>query len=170
MRLSVKKAIALIIVFFILLFSITVLVELGGYKKYYFYCREICAETGVDINLVLAVIRTESSFKETAVSSKGAVGLMQLMPKTADYIAKKIGYSQEFDLFNAQTNLHLGICYLKYLEDKYLDEAVVLACYNAGEGRVAGWINNGKLNIRVKETKNYVKRVKRRKKLYEIFA
>lgn len=166
MKFSIKKLVALTIVFFILLFSVLTAFEVGNYKKYYFYCREICLEKGIEVSLVLAVIRTESSFNETAVSNKGAVGLMQIMPKTAEYIAKKVSFDNEIDLFNVQTNLYLGICYIKYLFEKYVYETVVLACYNAGEGRVQSWVNNGELVIPITETKNYIKRVKRRKKLY----
>jgi soluble lytic murein transglycosylase len=142
--------------------------EVGNYKKYYFYCREICLEKDIDVSLVLAVIKTESSFDENAVSSKGAIGLMQLMPSTANYIAKKVNFNERIDLFNPQTNLYLGICYLEYLIKKYDDERVVLASYNAGETRVKSWITNGELNIPIKETKNYIKRVNRRRKLYDI--
>ncbi len=168
MKSRFKKVVALIIVFFILITLILFLIEVGNYKKYYFYCREICIEKQIDIPLVLAVIRTESSFDENAVSSKGAVGLMQVMPKTAKFIAEKVGFNSDYDLFDAQTNLYLGICYLEYLFNKYNDETVVLACYNAGEGRVKTWMDGNKLNIEIKETKNYIKKVSRRKKLYKI--
>lgn len=168
MKFSIKKIIILIIVFFILLTLVLFSLEVGNYKKYYFYCREICLEKDIDVSLVLAVIKTESSFDENAVSSKGAVGLMQLMPSTANYIAKKVNFNEQIDLFNPQTNLYLGICYLEYLIKKYDDERVVLASYNAGETRVKSWITNGELNIPIKETKNYIKRVNRRRKLYDI--
>ncbi len=170
MKFSVKKIIALIIVFFIIVFSVLFWIEVGDYKKYYFYCREICLEKEIDVALVLAVIRTESSFDENAVSNKGAIGLMQLMPTTAKYIAEKVGYSEEFDLFNAQTNLYLGICYLEYLFNKYSDETFVLCAYNAGESRVSGWVENGEIIISIKETKNYIKTVNRRKKLYAVLV
>ena len=168
MKFSIKKIIILIIVFFILLTLVLFSLEVGNYKKYYFYCREICLEKDIDVSLVLAVIKTESSFDENAVSSKGAIGLMQLMPSTANYIAKKVNFNERIDLFNPQTNLYLGICYLEYLIKKYDDERVVLASYNAGETRVKSWITNGELNIPIKETKNYIKRVNRRRKLYDI--
>ncbi len=170
MKSRFKKIVALIIVFFILITLILFLIEVGNYKKYYFYCREICFEKQIDIPLVLAVIRTESSFDENAVSSKGAVGLMQVMPSTAKFIAEKVDFNSEYDLFDAQTNLYLGICYLEYLFNKYSDETVVLACYNAGEGRVKTWIDGNELNIPIRETKNYIKKVSRRKKLYKILV
>lgn len=170
MKSTFKKVVALTIVFFILITLIVFIIEVGNYKKYYFYCREICIEKQMDASLVLAVIRTESSFDENAVSSKGAVGLMQLMPSTAKFIAEKVGFYKDYDLFDAQTNLYLGICYLEYLFNKYSEENVVLACYNAGEGRVKSWLNGNDLHVPLLETKNYIKRVVRRKKLYQILV
>ncbi|MBO7214589.1 MAG: lytic transglycosylase domain-containing protein [Clostridia bacterium] len=168
-KLSIKWFLVIFTVFFILLIVVFTAVELGGYKKHRFYIQELSLSAGLDYNLVLAVVRTESSFNENAVSKKGAVGLMQLMPKTAEFIAKKVGYEGEVDLYNPTVNLYLGISYLKYLFDKYENETIVLCCYNAGEGTVSKWTEEEVENPPYKETREYIKKVKRRKSLYKIF-
>ncbi|MBQ3234839.1 MAG: lytic transglycosylase domain-containing protein [Clostridia bacterium] len=169
MKLSVKIFLITFAVFFILLLIAFTAWELGSYRKYRFYIEKVCLERGVEPELVLAVARTESSFDERALSKKGAVGLMQLMPSTAKFIAKREGIYDEFDLYDSQTNLYLGICYLDYLFEKYEDETLVLCCYNAGEGTVSKWTESEVLNPPYKETKEYIKKVKRRKFIYELF-
>ena len=89
---------------------------------------------------------------------------MQLMPSTAEFIAKKVGFSDNIDLYHGETNLYLGICYLEYLFNRYGEETIVLSCYNAGEGVVSKWDDN---EIPYRETREYIKKVKRRKKLYK---
>jgi soluble lytic murein transglycosylase-like protein len=103
----------------------------------------------VDPALVRAVIETESNWNPRAVSRKGAGGLMQLIPTTA----QRYGAN---DLFNPEQNIDAGVRHLKSLLQRYngnLDLA--LAAYNAGEGAVdrAGGIPH------YRETKNYVQKV-----------
>lgn len=83
----------------------------------------------VDPQLVDAVIRAESGYNPAAVSVKGAAGLMQLMPATA----RQLGARNRFD---PAENLEAGIKLLKQLQEKYGDERLALAAYNAGEGAV----------------------------------
>ncbi|MCP4216171.1 MAG: lytic transglycosylase domain-containing protein [bacterium] len=104
----------------------------------------------VKVNLIVAVIRAESSFNPFAVSPKGAVGLMQLMPDTA----RMYGV---FNRYNVDQNLEAGIRHLKYLYGLYKDIPLTLAAYNAGETAVAKY--NGVPPY--KETQTYVKRVMR---------
>jgi len=176
MKFSIKKIIILIIVFFILLTLVLFYLEVGNYKKYYFYCREICLEKDIDVSLVLAVIKTESSFDENAVSSKGAVGLMQIMPQTAGFIAGRNGYDYlESYLTNPEYNIRTGCRYLSYLRARFLDESTLLAAYNAGEGNVGEWLKNPKYSVDGKilskipypETQNYVQKVQKLKNKYE---
>jgi hypothetical protein len=107
------------------------------------------ARHGVDANLVRAVIETESGGNPSAVSRKGAVGLMQLMPTTALELGVK-------NMYSASENLEAGVRYLHTLIDRYggdLDKA--LAAYNAGAGAVdrAGGVPH------YRETVDYVKKV-----------
>ncbi len=91
---------------------------------------DMAGKYGVDENLVRAVIRMESGGKTDALSSKGAMGIMQLMPGTA----KMLGVEDPFDPLQ---NLEGGIKYLSQLSDKYDgDLEKTLAAYNAGPGRV----------------------------------
>ena len=131
----------------------------------------------LDAALLFAVVKTESGFNSGAVSKKGAVGLMQILPSTGQFIAEKKGIT-DYDLFDVNTNLDFGAYDWKYLGDKFGEFTETAAAYNAGEGTVKTWLNNkeyspdGKrlYDIPYPETAAYVKkiseRVKRYKKLY----
>lgn len=126
--------------------------------------------TQYDINgaIVASVVNVESNFREEVKSNKGAVGLMQLMPSTAEWIANKIGeeYSEE-KLKEADYNLKLGSYYLSYLINYFDDMKIGVCAYNAGLGNVSSWLkdkqfsSDGKSldNIPFKETKNYLNKV-----------
>ena len=159
-----------IIVTLITLFTIVFTIEVGGYKKYLDKARYYALKEKVELSLVLAVMKTESNFNKNAVSNKGAIGLMQLMPQTAKYISLKLGYQGEIDLFSIDTNIYLGVLYLKYLSEKFLSLEQVLWAYNAGEGRVKKWLSDGLNSPPYKETKNYKIKVMRRKRLYEVLT
>ncbi|MDN5318781.1 MAG: hypothetical protein PWP05_1094 [Thermovirga sp.] len=94
---------------------------------------EKCRKYGVDGALVRAVIKMESGGNPRAVSKAGAMGLMQLMPSTAEMLGVK-------DPFNPEENLDGGIRYLKMLLEKYRgDEKLALAAYHSGPSRVDKW-------------------------------
>jgi len=128
------------------------------------------AQYGVDPLFVIAVIREESKFLPQSESHKGAKGLMQLMPSTAQSIAESLGdktYS-EGDLLNPEKNIQYGTWYLASLQKVFShNTTLVTAAYNGGRGHVQEWINNGQIdpnNIRLqdipfKETRDYVGRV-----------
>ena len=107
-------------------------------------------QQGVRADLVRAVIQVESAFNPRAVSPKGALGLMQLMPGTA----RELGV---VDPFNPAENIRAGVTYLRQLLDKYNDdEQLALAAYNAGPGAV------GKYGNKVppyRETQTYVNKI-----------
>jgi soluble lytic murein transglycosylase-like protein len=106
----------------------------------------IAAEQGVEDSLVHSVIRAESNYNARAVSPKGALGMMQLIPSTA----KRFGVE---NAFNPQQNVTGGVKYLKFLLDYYHDDyARVIAAYNAGEAAVDKY--NGIPPYA--ETRNYV--------------
>jgi soluble lytic murein transglycosylase-like protein len=107
----------------------------------------VAAEQDVPVKLVRAVIQVESAYNVRARSSKGAMGLMQLMPATARQYAVA-------DPFDPATNIEAGIKYLKSLLQR-LPLALALAAYNAGEGAVQRF--NGIPPY--PETRNYVSRI-----------
>lgn len=118
----------------------------GGWED---HLPELSDRYGIDPDLVRAVIRMESGGKADAVSRKGAMGLMQLMPGTARML-------EVDDPFDPVQNLEGGIKYLSILSDKYNgDLSKTLAAYNAGPGRVdaCGGIPP------IAETQGYVKGV-----------
>ncbi len=96
---------------------------------------KLCRKHGFAVSSILSVISTESSFDKDATSSVGAIGLMQVMPKTADFIAQKTGihsYHHARDLHDPATNLSIGIAYMSYLRGKYTESHHYLAAYNMG--------------------------------------
>jgi soluble lytic murein transglycosylase len=122
---------------------------------------------GLAPELVAAVIYQESKFDADAVSSSGAVGLMQLLPETAQGIADRTGGSgwQERDLLDPELNVRYGSWYLRHLLDKYEDEELALAAYNAGQSNVDRWRAQG-VGIQFPETRHYVERVRELKEIY----
>jgi len=117
------------------------------------YCDIInskCDKYGVDPSLVKAVIKAESNFNPQAVSPKGAKGLMQLIPSTAN----DMGVS---DVFDPDQNIDGGVKYLSYLLGLFGgDRELSVAAYNCGQGRV---IRSGNSVPEIAETKSYVKKV-----------
>ncbi|GEM_PF-5407751 len=98
---------------------------------------------GLDPHLVEGVMQQESALRTDAVSPVGAIGLLQLMPRTAERVAKNIGESdfQVRELFRPVPNLRLGIAYLHDLLQRYHGSlAHMLASYNAGEQAVDRWL------------------------------
>jgi hypothetical protein len=107
------------------------------------------ARHNVDPNLVRAVVKVESNFNSNAVSHKGAIGLMQLMPQTARELKVK-------NPFDPDQNVDAGVRHLKYLLESYNgDVNLTLAAYNAGEGAVRRSAGVPHYS----ETQNYVRRI-----------
>ena len=110
---------------------------------------QVSLEHGVDPKLVDALVRVESSYDPRAVSRKGAMGLMQLMPDTADRLEVE-------DPFDPEDNVRAGVKEFSRLVDRYAGNLqLALAAYNAGEGAVARY--RGIPPYR--ETRNYVSRI-----------
>lgn len=116
-----------------------------------------CArEFGVDKSLVKAVIHAESGYNPNAVSRKGAAGLMQLMPSTAQGL--KVA-----DSFNPEDNIRGGVRYLRFLLDTFKGNvSLALAAYNAGLGKVSKYGGVPPYQ----ETRNYVSKVLNYQKSY----
>lgn len=122
----------------------------GDWAKYEGTVRVTASRYALDPHLVKAVIRAESNFDPMAISSKGAMGLMQLMPDTARQHEVR-------NAFDPVENIRGGVCHLRYLMDRYRgDLDLVLAAYNAGTKPVDAV--NGIPNI--PETRAYVRRVR----------
>ena len=117
--------------------------------------------------LLAAVIYQESKFDANAESSSGAVGLMQLLPSTGQGIADRTGGKAwtPGDLRNPELNIRYGSWYLRHLLDKYGDEELALAAYNAGQTNVDRWREQG-VGIQFPETRDYVRRVQELKAVY----
>jgi soluble lytic murein transglycosylase-like protein len=130
-----------------------------GYRQVKHHLREASQAQRIDYELLQALIATESGFDAGAVSPRGAVGLMQVMPATARRygVVPDRKVSVETKLAEPRTNIRAGSLYLRYLIDLYpgrLDLA--LAAYNAGEGAVQ---RAGKQIPNYRETQDYVKTV-----------
>ena len=132
--------------------------------------RQQAADKELDPALIAGVIYTESRFRDQT-SHAGAKGLMQLLPSTADDIARKSGGTAfvQGDLADPQVNISYGSFYLRYLLSRYGGNTVLaVAAYNAGEGRVDKWVfaarHDGEdfdraRHIPFPETRHYVEQV-----------
>ena len=140
--------------------------------------RQQARDKGLDPALVAAVIYAESRFRDGQTSSAGALGLMQLTPQTAQYIARKSGGTAFVvgDLATPQVNIAYGAYYLRYLLGRYdHNETLALAAYNAGEGNVDRWVSTARERERdlsvtaipYAETRAYVTRVQDAKREYK---
>lgn len=133
----------------------------------------------LDPAFVTAIIRNESSFRATAVSSVGARGLMQMMPDTAEWIAGKLNEPYDFDrLFDPETSIRYGCWYLGYLAELFNGNTVlVCAAYHAGQGEVWSWLGDTSVSpdgvnvpiaqIPIKNTRIYAERVTYAYGIYE---
>src|SRR5205085_5826335 len=98
----------------------------------------------------------------------GAIGLMQLLPRTAKGIALRTGGSRfrVLDLYDPEINVRYGAWYLRHLLDRYGDdERLALAAYNAGQKNVDRWLRKGQ-GVAFPETRSYVKRIEHLKHVY----
>nr|MBQ4320568.1 lytic transglycosylase domain-containing protein [Clostridia bacterium] len=125
------------------------------------------AEFGVPEYVIYAVIKTESSFRADAVSYRGAVGLMQIMPETYEWLTTHTKEEHFPDrLSDPEINIRYGTYFLAWLYEEFGSWDLVYAAYNAGFVRVRGWLEdpeyseNGALtDIPIEETRNYVVKV-----------
>ena len=135
-------------------------------EKYHDIVLKYSIEYSVPTELVFAVIKVESDFDANAVSSAGAVGLMQMLPSTYEWLTTILGeeYS-ETDLYIPETNIKYGTYYLSYLYSRFDSWEKALIAYNWGEGNFSKFLENEEYtegdfdSIPVGQTKHYVKKV-----------
>ncbi|HCL80849.1 MAG TPA: hypothetical protein DHW81_01010 [Nitrospiraceae bacterium] len=130
---------------------------------------EASGKNNIDPLLVLSVMREESRFDTEARSIAGALGLMQLMPATAQRLDRhvKLNIKHTAQLHDARTNILIGSYYLKQLLKTFNSAPAAIAAYNAGEDAVKEWLRKNTYStidefiedIPYDETRNYVKRV-----------
>lgn len=121
----------------------------------------------VDPCLVASVVRQESGYRPQCRSEVGAIGLMQLMPKTAAWIAERdrVDYRGEAQLVEANMSLRLGTSYLAWLIERFNGDLIqALAAYNVGQHQVDEWVEAGSGELQVQdipfpETKCFVRNV-----------
>ena len=139
------------------------------------YVEEYANTYKVPEAICYAVIKCESGFDPVAKSSSGAIGLMQIMPDTFEYLCSLLGEEHEEGLlYEPKTNIRFGIFYLSVLYDRFGVWDTAFAAYNCGPTRVDEWIKAGNVdeggrltNIPIKETRTYVERVNNAIKKYE---
>lgn len=175
-----------LVIFFIFIFTLSLIMFIGGYRsllkviypiKYENIVNEVSKEYNVKSELIYAIIKTESGFDEKAKSSAGALGLMQITPETFEWLKKnKKGDGAPEEILNPNVNIRYGVFFLSILIEKYRSEFLVLCAYNAGMSAVDRWIKEGKISessekidlIPYRETRKYVKRVKNSKETYKM--
>ncbi|MDR1418413.1 MAG: lytic transglycosylase domain-containing protein [Endomicrobium sp.] len=175
------KKIVYIIFIVIILTIFVILQQLGLFKKniYNNYIYKYSGSFNVDPILIKAIMKKESNLNINAISSRGAVGLMQIMPKTANEISKQLKISNFSinSLKEPKINIMFGVYYISKLLNYYNNNLILaLSAYNAGIGNVDKWYKQNKnvaLNIKdipFKETQYYVKSAMFTYKVYKFFS
>ncbi|WP_312876088.1 lytic transglycosylase domain-containing protein [Paenibacillus alginolyticus] len=167
-----KRVFALLLVCFVLVLFMNS--DFIGRKLYPIYfeqeIRQSAAKHNIDPFLIAAIIKVETNYKYHLESRKGALGLMQLMPDTADWIVEStnLGPHMQEDLLKVDVNINLGSWYLSWLKKHYNGNLIyAIAAYNAGQGNVNKWKKNNVWDgseahinqIPFGETRHYVQRV-----------
>lgn len=183
------KRIFILILIFIVVIEIIKIFNVKEYileniypTTYSEYVYKYSEENDIDPLLTFAIIKAESNFNPDAISNSSAIGLMQLVETTAKEIAEKdlnMSFSKDI-LYNPEYNIKIGTTYYAKLIKKYNGNmGISLAAYNAGIGKVDGWIKDGIIkedgsdleNIPYKETNNYVRKILRDYDIYkQIYA
>ena len=173
----------------LLLLAVLAAAAAGAYFSYLFFMRQAyplkyrdiietqAEQYHIDPAFLYGMIRTESNFNPNAESSAGAVGLMQIMPATFDWLQTHKGTEPKLDasaLYDPQINVEYGVYFLSILREEYGDEAVMLSAYNAGMGSVDQWLSEEEhsadgetlYDIPYGETEQYVKNVLESQEMY----
>ena len=145
--------------------------------EYYDYVKENSEKYNVEKELILAVIKSESNFRQDAESNVGAIGLMQVMPETFDWLQTHhlMPHLDVGHLKDPKTNIKYGTYLLSILKKRYNSIVEVICAYNAGIGTVDKWLKNshyscdGKVlkKIPYPDTAMYVKNVLECRRMYK---
>ncbi len=146
-------------------------------KKYSDYVEKYSKENNIDPLLIYSIIKAESNFNVKAKSNSNAIGIMQIMLKTAQETANNLNMSEitEEDLYDAETNIKIGIRYFKNLVTKYDNYILAIIAYNAGMGNLDSWLEQGIIDREGKnieqipflETRNYANKILHNYKIYK---
>lgn len=132
-----------------------------------------CETFDVEKDVVFSIINVESHFRPNCVSKKGAVGLMQVLPSTAQDICGQAGL-ENFDLYEPVDNIFLGTFYISKLIERFGDLNTAISAYNAGPTNVSKWLKDENFSadgktlkkIPFPETENYVKKFQKNLSYY----
>ncbi len=170
-------ALALFLLFLFVLGVREVFFKKNYYPIYFENEVKLASDTfGVDEEIIYSVIYCESSFDKSAVSNMGAVGLMQLLPETLEWLCMRDGaeYSEEM-LLDPEKNIYYGTMFLSMMFDRYENWDAAHAAYHAGHTRVDNWFADGTVvidaegrltGIPIKATDVYVNKIRTAKKAY----
>ncbi|MGN0537929.1 MAG: lytic transglycosylase domain-containing protein [Acutalibacteraceae bacterium] len=185
MKIFVKKIIPILIAILLLVgsaFGLKMAYQAYQYASYPLNYEDTIAAVSkkynVDEALICGIIKTESNFNPNAVSQAGAIGIMQVMPATLEWMqyAYRDGEETEKELYNPEFNIDVGTQVMSVLLEYYdgcLETAI--CAYNAGLGNVDEWLENPEYShdgktldkIPYPETRNYVQRVITNKNMYK---
>ena len=137
-----------------------------------------CLKYEINPTEILSLIKAESNFNPDAVSSKNAIGLMQITLETANWCCEimNMDYVTKSDLCVPETNIKIGVYYYNYLLDRYNNINTALAAYNAGMGNVDRWLTDEQFskdgtNITTTpypETNRYITKINNNIKIYKL--
>ncbi len=181
-----KSTVGIFVKTFVFLFIAVAIIWMatGGMKmlmewlyplKYSEIVTKAACDYDVPVDVIYSVIRTESSFKPEAVSHAGAIGLMQIMPETYEWLLTIMGEELSANaIYYPEVNIRCGAYYLAYLHRELGDWQTVFAAYNAGIGRVKSWLEDESItedgmlvHIPIEETANYVVKIAKAREMYQ---
>ena len=169
-----KIFVASVIVAGIAYVSLPYIERIYYHLEYTDYIQESADRYQVNPYFIAAMAKCESDFDANATSSAGAVGVMQMMPETAQEVANlglvdSIKYSPQ-NLKDPEVNINYGAAYLRYLVERYHEMNPAIAAYNAGMGNVDKWLSEDtdiRASVGFEETEKYIQLVNRAKSMYE---
>lgn len=174
MRVLLKKRVLMVLLLGLMMILFLKSDWLAAWMYPVYYKEDIRASAsnyGVEPHLVAAIIRSETNYRTGQESRKGALGLMQIMPETADWVVQRAGFkevTEDMLRHRADVSIEVGAWYLKSLDQQFdHNKVAAIAAYNAGPGNVRKWLDSGVWDgtlesvkqIPFGETRHYVQRV-----------